>query len=509
MAKFFITTPIYYVNDVPHIGHAYTTIAADVVARYHRLKGDDVFFLTGTDEHGAKIAEAAEAHGQTPREFVDSIASRFQTAWRELDISHDYYVRTSDQRHVDGARRLLSRLYEAGAIYKGIYSGKYCVGCERFLAEDELTADGLCPDHLKPPIPYSEENYFFKLSSYRETLIRAISNPLDRNHYEIEPPARRNEILGKLRSELHDLSISRASVKWGIPLPWDESQTCYVWFEALMNYVTAIGFADEPDTFATYWPADIHLMAKEILWFHSVIWPAMLIATGLPVPRKVYAHGFFTLNGRKMSKTLGNVIAPRELVDRYGADASRYLLLSEFPFGIDGNVSIDSFNVRYNADLANDLGNLVNRAVSMANRYFDGTIPIGAVSATDVDRDLASVCAALSAIVSRALDGLEFSTAAESIRGAVARTNRYIDTMQPWALAKSDRERLAIVLAHVLEALRLIGTVLRPFIPNRAESLLRQIGVDPANPGATAWTADRPITRVTERPEPLFPRLES
>jgi methionyl-tRNA synthetase len=502
--KFYLTTPIYYVNDVPHIGHAYTTIAADVVARYHRARGVDVFFLTGTDEHGAKVAEAAAARGVDPKRFVDEIVPRFQDAWRALDISNDYFIRTSDERHEDGARKFLAKMYETGDVYKGTYAGLYCVGCERFYQPDELTPDGKCPLHLRVPEHYSEENWFFKLSKYGQLLERAIAD----GQFEVEPASRKNEVLGKIRAGLQDISISRATLTWGIQLPWDTSQTCYVWIEALMNYVTAVGYGDDPRQFARYWPAEVHLMAKDILWFHSVIWPAMLISAGIAPPRKVYAHGFFTINGQKMSKTLGNVIAPQELVERYGADATRYLLLSEFPFGVDGNISLDSFDQRFNADLANDLGNLLNRSVSMINRYFDGAVPGLAASPEAADEPLVSAAAGLDRRIEQALAGLEFSVAMEAVRSVVSAANRYVDQTKPWALAKSDRVRLGAVLANLAEVLRVVAIHLQPVMPGAAARLLEQLGLAADRPGDRSWGGFPRDARVTAKPAPLFPKLE-
>ncbi|MHB8674806.1 MAG: methionine--tRNA ligase, partial [Candidatus Limnocylindrales bacterium] len=374
MSKYYVTTPIYYVNDVPHIGHAYTTVAADVLARYHRRRGDDVFFLTGTDEHGAKIAEAAAKHGVTPKQYVDEIVERFKTAWRELEVSNDFFVRTSDPHHEAGVAFFLETLYTSGDIYKGVYEGLYCVGCEQFKTEEDLV-NGLCPYHNTAPKWYSEENYFFRLSRYQDALLRALTDANDPNHYVVNPPSRLNEVLGKIRLGLSDVSISRASISWGVPLPFDPSQVVYVWVDALLNYATAIGYPDDPTTFRRYWPANLHLMAKDILWFHAVLWPAMLIAAGLKPAREVFAHGFFTIGGQRMSKTLGNVIAPSDLVAAFGADAARYLLLTDFPFGSDGDVNLDGFVQRYNAELANDLGNLLNRTTSMVNRYYGGQIP--------------------------------------------------------------------------------------------------------------------------------------
>ncbi len=504
MAKFYVTTPIYYVNDVPHLGHAYTTVAADVLARQHRRRGEDVFFLTGTDEHGAKIAEAAARHGKTPKEYVDEIVERFKDAWRALDISYDSFIRTSDPRHEAGVAAFLETLYVAGDVYKGTYEGLYCVGCEQFKTEEDLV-DGLCPFHNQAPIWYSEENYFFRLSRYQDALLRALTDPSDPNHFVVAPPSRLNEVLGKIRLGLSDVSISRASLTWGVPLPFDPSQVAYVWIDALLNYVTAIGYLDDPVTFRRYWPADLHLMAKDILWFHAILWPAMLIAGGLRPPREVFAHGFFTIGGQRMSKTLGNVIAPADLVGRFGADAARYLLVTDFPFGTDGDVNLESLTARYNAELANDLGNLLNRTVSMINRYRGGEVP-SPTGEEASDAELRVMASALFDQVDHALSALEFVAAADAIHAVVSRANRYVEETAPWKLARTDPDRLATVLATLAATERCLAVALWPFMPTTAERMLTQLGV----PGqfARSWGQIPSGTKVTSQPTPLFPRIE-
>ena len=511
MGKFYDTTPIYYANDVPHIGSAYTTVAADVLARYHRRLGDDTFFLTGTDEHGAKVAEAAAQHGVTPKEYTDRIVAHFREAWRLLEISNDYFVRTTDPRHEAGVQAFLARLYDNGEIYKGKYEGLYCVGCEAYVSPDELV-DGLCPVHRRPPIVYTEENYFFRLGKYQDVLAKAIADESDPNHYEVAPLARRNEVLGKLRVGLSDISISRASLKWGIPLPFDPSQTAYVWVDALLNYITAIGYADDPDTFARYWPADVQLVGKDILWFHAIIWPAMLIAAGVKPPSLVFAHGFFTVNGQKMSKSLGNVIVPGELVERFGADAARYLLLSEFPFGVDGDISLPSFVARYNAELANDLGNLLNRTVAMLNRYQQGVVQAPG-AATGVDEDLRTLAVDTARELRARLDRLEFQEAIGAVRGLVTRANRYVEETAPWTLAKGDHPRLATVLYNLVEVERLAAELLWPFMPGASEKMVAQLGTQLGLGGgwrgqALTWGQLPPGTKVTPKPTPLFPKIE-
>jgi methionyl-tRNA synthetase len=505
MSKFFVTTPIYYVNDVPHVGHAYTTVAADVLARHHRQLGDDVLFLTGTDEHGAKIAEAAATRGQVPQQYVDEIVERFKDAWSLLDISFDRFIRTSDPIHESGVAAFLEKLYSTGDVYKGTYEGLYCVGCEQFKTEDDLV-DGLCPAHNRAPIVYSEENYFFRLSNYQEVLIRALNDLGDPHHYVINPPSRLHEVLGKLRLGLSDVSISRSSLSWGVPLPFDREQVAYVWIDALLNYVTAIGYPDDCDSFDRYWPADLHLMAKDILWFHAILWPAMLLAGELPLPREVFAHGFFTIGGQRMSKTLGNVIAPRDLVARFGADAARYLLVTDFPFGTDGDVNLTAFELRYNAELANDLGNLLNRTVSMINRYYAGTVPIPTAERA-IDLELRSLATELPEKVSQALTGLEFVAAGEAIRAVVTRANRYVEENAPWKLAKTDRDRLATVMYTLAETERLVAIVVSPFMPTTAERILEQLGT----PGlvSRSWGSTPPGTQVVDVPTPLFPRIEA
>src|SRR5579883_809858 len=505
MAKYYITTPIYYVNDVPHIGHAYTTVAADVLARHHRRLGDDVLFLTGTDEHGAKIAEAATRHGVTPKAYVDEIVERFKSAWRALEISNDFFIRTSDPRHEAGVAAFLETLYNAGDIYKGVYEGLYCVGCEQFKTEEDLV-NGLCPYHNLAPKWYSEENYFFRLSKYQDALLNALTDPSDPNHYLVNPPARLNEVLGKLRLGLTDVSISRASLTWGVPLPFDPNQVVYVWVDALLNYITAIGYPANPAEFHHYWPANLHLMAKDILWFHAILWPAMLLAAGLRPPREIFAHGFFTIGGQRMSKTLGNVIAPSDLVEKFGADAARYLLLTDFPFGTDGDVNLDGFVNRYNAELANDLGNLLNRTVSMVNRYLGSAVPAPG-PAEAADQELKAMALAMFEQMDRAFAGLEFVAAADAVRAVVARANRYVEEMAPWKLARTDPARLATVLAYLAETERLIAVALWPFMPTISERMLDQLGAN--NILTPGWGGISPGTRVAEQPRPLFPRIET
>jgi len=463
--KYYITTPIYYINDVPHIGHAYTTIAADVLARYHRKKGDQVFFLTGTDEHGAKIAEAAQSAGKEPKEFVESLRPIFKDTWKNLNISYDEFFYTTNPEHEKLVQEFIKKVNENGYIEKRKYEGLYCVGCERFLKESELV-DGLCPDHKKAPVKQTEENYFLKLTAFSERLLKVIES----GELKVEPVFRKNEILGKIRQGLEDVSISRENVRWGIPFPGDESQTIYVWFDALLNYYTATKLYGKEDL----WPADLHLMAKDILWFHAIIWPAMLMAADLPLPKEVFAHGFFTINGQKMSKTIGNVINPNEVVEKFGADAVRYALLREFPFGEDGDISIEKIEKHYYS-LANNLGNLFQRTISMINRY-----------EVKVQNEKLK---ADSRNVDAEIENLQFMEALKRIDEIAIEANRYIAEKQPWALAKENKvEELTEVLNRAYSDLALLAELIEPFMPETSAKMKNQL--------------------ETLKPEPLFPRLD-
>ena len=467
--KFYVTTPIYYVNDVPHIGHAYTTIAADVLARYHRLSGKDVFFLTGTDEHGAKVAEAAKEAGKKPKEFCDQVMARFIDAWEKLNISNDYFIRTTDSRHEKIVQELLQKIYDNGFIKPGVYEGLYCIGCEKFLTEADLV-DGKCPLHPnRKPVKQKEKNYFFKLKSFQEKLIKAIEDKNNPNHYEILPEERKNEILGKLRLGLEDVSISRAAVEWGIPLPWNKTQTIYVWVDALANYYTATQFLENKSHF---WPADIHLIGKDILWFHTVIWQALLLAAGLPLPKTVFAHGFFTVNGQKMSKSQGNVISPDDLIKKFGVDGTRYLMLSEFPFGSDGDISIERLKTRYNADFANGLGNLVARVTKLCETS---------------GYNFPSTKKRFKKSVSENLEKFRFDEALKFIWNKISLADKYVDENQPWTL---KGEKLNQVLKHLISEILEIALLLIPFLPETAEKIQKQF----AGP-------------KIKSEKPLFPRL--
>ncbi|HLD28451.1 MAG TPA: methionine--tRNA ligase [Patescibacteria group bacterium] len=464
MKKFYITTPIYYANDQPHIGHAYTTIVADVLARYHRLAGDEVFFLTGTDEHGSKVAESAEAAGKSPQEFCDEISAHYQTLWDRLDISNDDFIRTTSNYHKKGVERFLSKLHEVGAVYEGQYEGLYCTGCENFITEKELE-DGKCPDHNKEPQVVKEKNYFFKLKEY----LPKVKELLDSGGLKILPESRHNEVLGLLRQGLEDFSISRESVKWGIEIPFNKKQVTYVWVEALQNYITALGYGDEGENFKKFWPADIHLMAKDIIKFHALYWPAMLIAAGLAVPKVIFAHGFFTINGHKMSKSLGNAIDPDALIDELGSDAVRYLLLSQFPFGADGDIKAGSFAIQYNSDLANSIGNLTSRVLAMTEKYYDGKVP-------EKDFEFSDEVAGIWRQYKKAMKEFQIDKAVEIIKKLNAFCDGYVERQKPWELAKKDPEQLAKVIYNLLEAIRHLGLMIYPIMPQTAEKILASLG---------------------------------
>lgn len=505
MERYFITTPIYYVNDVPHIGHAYTTIACDVLARWNRLHDAEVFFLTGTDEHGTKIAQAAAAHNKEPQQYVDEIAAQFQETWKSLHITNDSFIRTTNPQHTRAVQTFLKLLWEKGVIFKARYQGKYCVQCERFYTDDELVG-GLCPDHRIPPEVQSEDNYFFRLSQFREELLAAITQEDHPHHFKIYPRERRNEVIGKLKQDVNDVSISRATLNWGIPLPWDRSQTTYVWVDALVNYLTAIGYPDNQASVDQWWPAQMHLMAKDILWFHAVIWPALLMAVGYKMPKEIFAHGFFTVNGQKMSKSMGNVVRPAELIKEYGIDGTRYLLLSAFPFGADGDFTHDLLKTSYNAALANDLGNLISRAMTMAEKYCEAAVPAGN------NRELLTAVLADLKPVETHLSHTQFHLALTTIITAVDRVNRFIESKAPWKLAKTSLPETQQVLREVLLSLKAIAFYIAPFLPDTAQAIWGQLGHTDdfmvkakeffLNPGALDLSADQKL----QRGAPLFPR---
>lgn len=463
MSKFYITTPIYYVNDKPHIGHAYTTIAADVLARYHRLIGDDTFFLTGTDEHGAKVAESAEKAGKKPQEFTDEMASSFENSWDGLNISNDIFYRTTSDKHKKGAQKFIQVLKDQGDIYEDEYEGLYCVGCEKFITRKELI-DGKCPDHNKEPENIIEKNYFFDLKKY----IGKVKDLIEKDKINIKPDFAKKEALGLIEQGLDNFSLSREKVRWGIKLPFDESQVFYVWVEALQNYITAVGYGDDKKTYKKYWPADVHLIGKDILKFHAIFWPAMLVSAGLPVPKNIYVHGFFTIDGQKMSKTLGNVIDPNKLVKKYGADGARYLIISQFSFGADGDIKAEKFDEQYNAELANNLGNLVSRVVNLVQ---------GLPQDYKYDKKLEEVVRKTWKNFQDSIEKFRIDNSLKEIRNFINFLNKYIDEQKPWKVKKEDQKKFAIIMQGLAECLRHIGWMIRPYLPETSEKILNQLGV--------------------------------
>ena len=507
--KFYITTPIYYVNDVPHIGHAYTTIAADVAARFKRLEGYEVFFLTGTDEHGQKVQQAAQNLKVAPQQHVDKLHQRFKELWVKLNISNSDFIRTTEERHKVLVCNILQTLFDKDEIYRDSYEGWYCTPCERFWTEKDLQ-EGDCPECRRKVEKIKEHNYFFRMGKYQEWLVDKIkSDP----HF-ILPASRRNEVLGFLENPLEDLCISRpkSRLPWGIPLPFDEEYVTYVWFDALINYISIHGSLDEIRA-SGYWPADHNMVGKDILTTHAVYWSTMLKAIGLEPPKNIFAHGWWTVNGQKMSKSLHNVVEPNELADQFGVDVIRYFLLREVPFGLDGDFSHKALIGRLNSDLANNLGNLLNRTVNMMKKYFDGTIP---TPATPGDEDSALEGKAREVVdeVRKLYDELAFNKILQKIWELVDTTNQYIDKTGPWNLAKTDegKERLKTVMYNAAESLRILGVLLFPFMPKSCESLMLQLGVEKTIEEQGMRSLDNwgslPSDTKTQKAKQLFPRIE-
>jgi methionyl-tRNA synthetase len=504
---FYLTTPIYYVNSTPHLGHAYTTIVADAMCRYRRLAGDEVFFLTGTDEHAENVFHAANRTGETPQAFADRLAAAFRSQWDVLGITYDDFIRTTEPRHKVVVQRVLQQLYDAGEVYFGEYGGQYCVGCERFYTEKELV-DGRCPQHGTVPTFLKEPNYFFRMSRYQTWLLEHIEAHRD----FIRPEGYRNEVLAFLREPLQDLAISRPRTRlpWGIPLPFDENFVTYVWFDALLNYISAPGWPDSP-RFQTFWPHAQHLIGKDILKPHAIYWPPMLKAAGIPIYRHLNVHGYWTLGGAKMSKSVGNVVEALKLADTYGRDAFRYFVLREMAFGQDASFSEEALVERLNADLANDLGNFVSRALAMLTSFGGGVVPEpGSLGPAEIEvRD--GLTRALAA-VHAAMEEFAFQRALVAIWEWIGALNRYVDAQAPWTLAKDPAraERLRTVLYTLAEALRILGIVLEPFVPEAAAAIRRQLGLGgvPRLEDVGSWGRMVSGTRVTKG-APLFPRVDA
>ncbi len=506
MEKFYITTPIYYPSDKLHIGHSYCTVATDTIARYKRLRGYDVMFLTGTDEHGQKLERIAKGQGLTPKEYIDKVVVGIKELWKTLDISYDKFIRTTDDYHVKTVQRIFKRLYDQGDIYKSTYEGWYCTPCESFFTEHQLV-DGKCPDCGREVEKVKEESYFFRLSKYQDRIIKY----MEENPEFLQPNTRQNEMINNfLKPGLEDLAVSRTSFKWGIPVEFDPGHVVYVWVDALSNYISALGYDTEDDSlFQKYWPADVHVVGKEIVRFHSIIWPAMLMALDLPLPKQIFGHGWLVINGGKMSKSVGNVVDPNVLVEKYGVDAIRYFLLREIAFGQDGNFNNEALIQRINSDLANDLGNLVSRTVGMIQKYFNGTLP-EAQEPTEFDADLVETAKNTVPKIENAMDKMMFSDALIELWNLIRRTNKYIDETQPWILIKEEAKHamLANALYHVAESIRIISVLLQPFMPNTPTLIWKQLGIKEGTWESAKEWGKLPKTLSVQKGNVIFPRID-
>ncbi|MDQ0273114.1 methionine--tRNA ligase [Cytobacillus purgationiresistens] len=510
LKTFYLTTPIYYPSGNLHIGHAYTTVAGDAMARYKRMRGFDVMYLTGTDEHGQKIQEKAEEKGVTPQQYVDEIVSGIQDLWKKLDISYDDFIRTTEGRHKKVVEKIFAQLLEQGDIYLGEYEGWYCTPCESYYTETQLV-DGNCPDCGRPVHKVKEESYFFKVSKYSDRLLKYY----EENPSFIQPESRKNEMINNfIKPGLEDLAVSRTTFDWGIKVPGNAKHVIYVWIDALSNYITALGYGTDDDSkYLNYWPADVHLVGKEIVRFHTIYWPIMLMALDLPLPKKVFAHGWLLMKDGKMSKSKGNVVDPVTLIDRYGLDSLRYYLLREVPFGADGVFTPEGFVERINFDLANDLGNLLNRTIAMIDKYFDGVIPAYQGSTGEFDQALVKCNEETISKYEDSMEKMEFSVALTAIWQLVSRTNKYIDETKPWVLAKDEDERaaLASTMYHLAESLRRTAVLLQPFLTRTPKEIFAQLNIDKEE--LTSWESLESFGAIPEdikvqKGQPIFPRLD-